>query len=966
MNKRLFSIFLIITLICACPGTLTAAAKSVTAAYGTPVIDGEIDGIWSNSEAALVQSVKPSGKTAYKGWFKMLWDEKNLYVLAKVYGDPEELLDYDESPWEHDSFEVFIDEKNNRSTSYEEDDYQLRINFNGLISAAHYENAEAIKGAGSLFDEGYIVEMSFPVKTITLREGMTIGADAQINQPSLIRSTVRYGWNDFSERTFSNTSGFGSVRLVRGGAAVMTLFSEPRYSPSAAVELTAYSETTVPKSYQKLENVAASFDGGVQRNFPIILANDYPCMDISDLAALIGGSCEGENGGTLVKDGIAVKFTEGERLAEFGNGHLMLEREPKSFDCGFYVPISAVMPTLGYHIEFNRFGGTLEITSGNDYIDPDDQTVFYAADYGAVGDGVHDDGPAIEQAIFDALNLEAPARVELEPNKTYFVVCEKLNQWAYFQIEHAKDFTLDGKGSDIILEKPTNSFMNIYKSEHIQIKNLNFDYAELPFTQGRIVSVNKANRTFRMSIEPGYPEPAPDEWVKHYSPSGLSHDIGWDHGFLRQADQNLPKEKGRTTVTNTILSIEPVSGSGSETLYEVAISQAIDNFEVNDRFVVQTKWTAYNVTEYNRPMVVSGMAHVFSIRNSADVTIDGVYAYSNAFMFVRAANCYGRLRFYNSGPILKPGTDRVASSLTDGFYAANNRAGIIMENCTVELGGDDSFNICMNPLSITAVTNKRSFRVNGSPEYRIGDEFVFFDGVNSKILKTAYVTSCNPTTGDVTVDRDVTDVQAGSTVIYNLNAGASGSIIRNCTFTGNLNRAGFIRSHNTIYENNVASHMIGGNLQAGNETGTFNEGPFGSALTFRNNTFSDEGFASGRVPVAIQPWGTPDTAEAIIDGVLIEGNVIHTKNASRTITISHAKNVYLLNNTIVGDTRVTRNSFPILINRSHIAKIDGLNADYSGSTLRAIMAITNCKVDEGDITNINVAAPSGARGYIID
>ena len=39
---------------------------------------------------------------------------------------------------------------------------------------------------------------------------------------------------------------------------------------------------------------------------------------------------------------------------------------------------------------YDRFGKTLEITTGTDY--PDTEVVFYARDFGAVGDGVTNDG----------------------------------------------------------------------------------------------------------------------------------------------------------------------------------------------------------------------------------------------------------------------------------------------------------------------------------------------------------------------------------------------------------------------------------------------------------------------------------------------------------------------------------------------------------------------------------------------
>ena len=105
----LFALVFVI-MVTSIPATFAAdaVAAKAEAAYGTPVIDGEIDKSWNNTNYNLINLVKSTDTdTFYKGWFKLLWDEANMYVLAKVYS--EYFVDNNDNPWDNDSFEVFID-----------------------------------------------------------------------------------------------------------------------------------------------------------------------------------------------------------------------------------------------------------------------------------------------------------------------------------------------------------------------------------------------------------------------------------------------------------------------------------------------------------------------------------------------------------------------------------------------------------------------------------------------------------------------------------------------------------------------------------------------------------------------------------------------------------------------------------------------------------------------------------------
>ena len=135
MIKKIISALLVfsisITMIPAVIADVDEASRATAqAAYGTPVIDGEVDSVWDKTSYNVMNIERGGNNNFYSGWFKVLWDEENLYVLAKVYGT--HFDDTSSSPWNNDSFEIFVDENCDRATKYHADDYQVRSDYHGM------------------------------------------------------------------------------------------------------------------------------------------------------------------------------------------------------------------------------------------------------------------------------------------------------------------------------------------------------------------------------------------------------------------------------------------------------------------------------------------------------------------------------------------------------------------------------------------------------------------------------------------------------------------------------------------------------------------------------------------------------------------------------------------------------------------------------------------------------------------
>ena len=198
------------------PGQVTA--RQGNAAYGAPVIDGEIDDIWNSAPVLPINRFQTAHNGA-TGEARVLWDEENIYVLVKV--NDNELDKSSSQAHEQDSVEVFIDEQNTKAASYGEGHYQYRVNFDNEQSfnpgpVEGFESRTVVNGTN------YLVEMKIPFVTTTLKSGQKIGFDVQINDAvNGSRNSVAI-WSDVSSGMgWSDPSVFGELTLNKGNEVVI-------------------------------------------------------------------------------------------------------------------------------------------------------------------------------------------------------------------------------------------------------------------------------------------------------------------------------------------------------------------------------------------------------------------------------------------------------------------------------------------------------------------------------------------------------------------------------------------------------------------------------------------------------------------------------------------------------------------------------------------------------------------------
>jgi len=192
---------------------LAEAVRLTVAVRGTPVIDGNEDAVWADAveDETAVWVVGESGATAR---VKTLWDDEHLYVLAVV---SDSLLSKASSnAWEQDSFEVFVDQNNAKTSWYQVDDGQYRINFDNEQSFNGAAAPELITSATRIVPGGYVVELAIKLDAVTPQEGVQIGFDFQVNDDKDgdgVRDSV-VTWNDPTHQSYQNTSRLGVLLFV--------------------------------------------------------------------------------------------------------------------------------------------------------------------------------------------------------------------------------------------------------------------------------------------------------------------------------------------------------------------------------------------------------------------------------------------------------------------------------------------------------------------------------------------------------------------------------------------------------------------------------------------------------------------------------------------------------------------------------------------------------------------------------
>ena len=184
------------------------AQGRMVAHFGSPVIDGNIDKVWTK-----VQAVTPKfalDQVEASAGFKALWDDRALYILVEV---KDKQLSFESvTPYMQDSLEIFLDENHDKTQEYGLDDLHFRVNVENAQSVDNGK-VERFYTAAKRVDGGYIIEARVALQSKP-ENGKVMGLELQMNDAKDANRIGTLNLFDATGSAWNDTSKFGEIVLT--------------------------------------------------------------------------------------------------------------------------------------------------------------------------------------------------------------------------------------------------------------------------------------------------------------------------------------------------------------------------------------------------------------------------------------------------------------------------------------------------------------------------------------------------------------------------------------------------------------------------------------------------------------------------------------------------------------------------------------------------------------------------------
>ncbi|MBO6053362.1 MAG: hypothetical protein J6Q17_06460, partial [Clostridia bacterium] len=251
--KKLLTLLLAAVIVAALAISVSANAGtgySITAARGTPTVDGVKDDIWDTTEAQTQDRIRSGDDTGTHVTIRFLYDDENLYYLGEV--PDSSIWTKDLSPasmtYQMDGSEICLSLSNNSATSIDPttdawvgvtpyaDFYSSQANWlvgsgAGVSPDNETFDAEFMEIHTSLENDPdnetattYYVEAVWHIKAYdeayAPKDGTTYGFEVSYNDNADYNNrTMCIGWSDITDGASTNPSVWGEIVLGGSGAA---------------------------------------------------------------------------------------------------------------------------------------------------------------------------------------------------------------------------------------------------------------------------------------------------------------------------------------------------------------------------------------------------------------------------------------------------------------------------------------------------------------------------------------------------------------------------------------------------------------------------------------------------------------------------------------------------------------------------------------------------------------------------
>ena len=467
----------------------------------------------------------------------------------------------------------------------------------------------------------------------------------------------------------------------------------------------------------------------------------------------------------------------------------------------------AAQPSTGYGLSGPGSGSTAS------------DTQFSVTDFGARGDGVSDDGPAIQRAFAAAKKSEGRAAVVFEEKR--YLLGDNPTAWHYFVMEGFSDLVIEGNGATLVCSDANLSF-HFNGGTNIIVRGLTLDVTGPRVTQGEIVAVGVSG-SMDVKIMDGYPEPPVEAFLK------ANKHNAWGGGGRHMIVFEKGGAKRNTAMRNDHLYIKNIR----------KVSDGVFRFFVKDDYmrsfpeVAVGNWVTYGHNKASLPASVkaakdksaSCYAQIAADRVE-NITLEDISIVGSINGGIRVSDMPGDVTVRNVNVIRKPGTRNLLSTCSDALHLMNIRGRLVVEDCVVEAPGDDCLNIgtLMETIVARSKTEPRrmTLRTTDNRYYhytiQVGDRLQFMDLRTKRILGVAAVTEVSfdlpRREHNVTLDRDINGLDSENVRVMNLEQMTRSTILRNNTMKPYMRNAMLVRAQNMTIRNNLLDCSHGGVIGA--------------------------------------------------------------------------------------------------------------------------------------------------------
>lgn len=360
-------------------------------------------------------------------------------------------------------------------------------------------------------------------------------------------------------------------------------------------------------------------------------------------------------------------------------------------------------------------------------------TIISATECGAVGDGVHDDGPAIMTMLKKATGQSGTV-LRFSPNRSYFIKTSGESRYV-FPFGHAANVTIDGGGSAFLVDSHLR-FMELKDCRNFAVKNLTVDYVPLPFADGKVIAKNAQDRYIDVEISPGFALP-PLGGPTHEDGEQAYFGMLWFHEgdrllsahyFIKDLQEASPGSLGKRVVR----------------AFAAPDFTGFDKIEPGD---------------WQISLPVRGVAHRYGpgatieITQCENISFDGVEVFSAPWFAVRVLGCRGSIQFQRTN--IRPTDGHLTSSWRDGFHVKGNSAPLLWDHCEVTGTNDDAFNISTHASRVVRVISSSQWAIHqnfngGYIPLNVGDTLVAIDPQTGRLLGKSKIREVSESTKGTT------------------------------------------------------------------------------------------------------------------------------------------------------------------------------------------------------------------------